>query len=324
MLGVWRTRWGHRLACFYLSQMLPPTRVIRNRTPPRWQTRSADASIASQLFQHGADRVLIAQPEPSADRTGTITAAAKAAATIGRSAGLDVRLVLAGGDPGLAAMGGFHRREAELAMGKSRAADHRTSRLSDRSSRAGPFRKTLVPGERFPRSGRGCDDAIRCGGTYGCGVLSNRPVAKAAAERRQDEALPDSGSSRPIRRRSTSVMRNAWSREAAGWDRKTASNYCETSPMRCRPVSRRVVWPLILAGSISSGKLGRRAKLWSPTCTLPAGSAVPPITCRGCRRAKHIVAINTDANAPIMKSAHLGLVADLYPVLEGLKQRLAR
>jgi hypothetical protein len=38
--------------------------------------------------------------------------------------------------------------------------------------------------------------------------------------------------------------------------------------------------------------------------------------------AKHIVSINTDSNAPIMKSAHLKLNADLYSVLEATEAQL--
>jgi electron transfer flavoprotein alpha subunit len=38
--------------------------------------------------------------------------------------------------------------------------------------------------------------------------------------------------------------------------------------------------------------------------------------------AKHIVALNTDAEAPIFRIAHLGLVADLYEVIEHVEEAM--
>jgi electron transfer flavoprotein alpha subunit len=39
--------------------------------------------------------------------------------------------------------------------------------------------------------------------------------------------------------------------------------------------------------------------------------------------ARHVVAINTDPDAPIFRLAHLGLVADLYEVLERAEEIIA-
>ena len=37
---------------------------------------------------------------------------------------------------------------------------------------------------------------------------------------------------------------------------------------------------------------------------------------------EHIVAINTDADAPIFEAAHVAIVGDLYPILRGLIAKL--
>jgi electron transfer flavoprotein alpha subunit len=42
----------------------------------------------------------------------------------------------------------------------------------------------------------------------------------------------------------------------------------------------------------------------------------------GIAEARHIVAINTDPDAPIFKVAHLGLIADLHEVLSQLGSQL--
>jgi electron transfer flavoprotein alpha subunit len=39
-------------------------------------------------------------------------------------------------------------------------------------------------------------------------------------------------------------------------------------------------------------------------------------------QAEHVIAINTDPNAPIFKHAHLGLVANLFEVLQYAQERL--
>jgi electron transfer flavoprotein alpha subunit len=41
-------------------------------------------------------------------------------------------------------------------------------------------------------------------------------------------------------------------------------------------------------------------------------------------QAQHIVAVNTDPEAPIFKVAHLGLVADLHEILERAEKGLAK
>ncbi len=71
-------------------------------------------------------------------------------------------------------------------------------------------------------------------------------------------------------------------------------------------------------------QVGQTGKTVKPALYIACGISGASHHLDGMSEARHIVAINTDAQAPIFKTTHLGLVADLHDVLarveEGLKQ----
>jgi len=70
-------------------------------------------------------------------------------------------------------------------------------------------------------------------------------------------------------------------------------------------------------------QVGQTGKTVTPALYLACGISGASHHLAGMAEARHIIAINTDLNAPIFKVAHLALVADLHQVLSELETQLS-
>jgi electron transfer flavoprotein alpha subunit len=74
----------------------------------------------------------------------------------------------------------------------------------------------------------------------------------------------------------------------------------------------------------SERQVGQTGKTVSPGLYIACGISGASHHLEGMSEAQHIVAVNTDPEAPIFKVAHLGLVADLHEILERAEKGLAK
>ena len=69
------------------------------------------------------------------------------------------------------------------------------------------------------------------------------------------------------------------------------------------------------------GKSGQRVK---PKLYIAAGVSGAPEHLEGMKGADYIIAINSDAKAPIFEVAHFGATCDLFELLPALSERLRK
>jgi electron transfer flavoprotein alpha subunit len=264
-----------------------------------------EAREAEQLIAHGADTVYGVAPQ-----LGTLSAVATAAATLMQH---NARLAFAAGD----CRGREWAALLAVRLGWKLVSPALMVQVRDgRLEVTGLDHSGLLA--RRIRLGR--DDAV---------VLTIRPgVAEAlkADPARQGELVQMEAVSRPERVTSLETM--------PADPARADIRYAERLVAGGRGVGSREGFETLrrFADKIGAGvaasrmavdlgwiererQVGQTGKTVCPNLYLACGISGASHHLDGMSGAKHIVAINTDPNAPIFKVAHLGLVADLHEVL---------
>lgn len=292
--------------------------------PERIEDRHA-ASI-TLLVQHGADQVLLATANQkvrsesgSLGPDATLATMSKVDTTIDALTQYQVQIVFAGGDPASrewAAM--LAAKNDWMLVSPALMVEYRRGRLIvtrvDHTGRRS--RQTEVTANQRLVL------AMRAGVAEACAADSSRRGAVetvaivAEDDRIQSRILPGDPATGDIRdiKRLVAGGRGLGSREGFDLLRDVADS------LAAGVAASRMAVDL---GWIEYDRqVGQTGKTVEPDLYIACGISGASHHLQGIVGAKHIIAINSDANAPIMKTAQLGLAADLYPVLQSLKQRL--
>ena len=289
------------------------------------RSRAIDTQ-SSLLIQHGADRVLVATANVSSDsmseistQTGALSVRSKILTTIAALSPYPVKLIIAGGDPSAREWAAMLAAEVNWAL---------VSPALMVQYRAGRFIVT-----RFDPTGRrSCQVGLNAAETLIVTMRAGVAEAAAADYTRVGEVVPLLVTDPELQVSSRLIPLDPATCDIRDTQRLVAGG---------RGLGSREGFQLLrqVAESLDAGvaasrmavdlgwieyerQVGQTGKTVQPDVYIACGISGASHHLQGIAGAKHLIAINSDPTAPIMKSAHLGLVADLYPVLRQVQHRL--